>query len=291
MRNMAQLSRLRRDDARFPRPLLEIPKPPEALYLEGALPDPERYIYMSVVGSRRFTNYGKSVCEKLIHELAGYPVAVVSGLALGIDAAAHRAALKAGLPTVAIPGSGLDRSVLYPSSNRRLGDEIVAKGGALLSEFEPTAHAMIHMFPQRNRLMAGISRAVLVIEAGARSGTLITARLALDYNRDVLAVPGPIFSENAAGVNRLIAQGATPVTSGAEILTALGIEPRDETSKEESLNLSPEEKKVLRCLREPLGRDELIRCLKLPASEANALLAELEIKGLVSERLGEIRKC
>src|SRR3989344_5631738 len=174
----------------FPLALLEIPQPPETLYVRGTLPDPTQFYYLAVVGSRKFTNYGREAVERIIGGLAGYPICIVSGLAMGIDAIAHRVALDAGLPTVAIPGSGLDSSVIYPRSNLALAREIIENGGALLSEFAPDLRAAPWTFPQRNRIMAGISQSTLVIEAEEKSGTLITARLAFDYNRNVFAVPG-----------------------------------------------------------------------------------------------------
>lgn len=276
--------------ADLPPPLLEIPEPPAQLYLEGAWPDPN-FILLTVVGSRRFSTYGRDACEKIIRELAGYPVAIVSGLALGIDTIAHESALAAHLPTLAFPGSGLDQSVLHPHSNRRLADEIVAAGGALVSEFEPTYPAGLHTFPRRNRLMAGVSRATLVIEAGEKSGTLITARLALDYNRDVYAVPGSIFSPNSFGTNNLIRQGAATITSGFDILQALGLASDLPAQSQLPLtDLSPLEKQIVDLLTvEALPRDLLISQLNLSTSEVNTTLAVMEIKGLIKETMGEIR--
>ena len=171
--------------AEFPESLKEIPQVPEKLYIVGTLPDPHAYYYLSVVGSRKYTSYGREAAERIIKGLAGYPIVIVSGLATGIDGIAHRAALDAGLLTVAFPGSGLDASVLYPRTNLALAKEIVEAGGALVSEFEPNFRAAPWTFPQRNRLMAGISQGTLVIEAEERSGTLITARLAVEYNKNV----------------------------------------------------------------------------------------------------------
>src|SRR3989344_1689451 len=176
----------------FPEGLIEIPQPPKELYIQGNLPSKEDGVLLAVVGSRRFTTYGRDVCEKIFSGLRNYPIVIVSGLAIGIDTLAHQNALKNGLKTIAMPGSGIDRKVLHPSSNRRLADEIIKSGGCLLSEYEPKLPAGAWTFPRRNRLMAGLSKAVLIIEAGERSGTLITARLATEYNRDVLAIPGSI---------------------------------------------------------------------------------------------------
>ena len=275
----------------FPKPLLEIPQPPKTLYIRGKLPSAD-LIYLAVVGSRKYTSYGRDICEKLIRGLKGYPIVIVSGLAIGIDTIAHKAALEAGLITVSFPGSGLDNSVLHPRNNVHLAQEIINKGGCLISEMDPSWKATLYSFPQRNRLMAGISKAVLIIEAQEKSGTLITARMALDYNRDVLAVPGSAFSSNSNGTNWLIKQGATPVTTSEDILIALGfeIERPKQTDKEKYADCSKEEMKIIGLLLEPVERDDLIRESKMDIATANALLSIMEIKDLIKEELGEIRK-
>ena len=280
--------------ADFPPLLREINDPPAKLYLEGVWPAGELK-FLTVVGSRRHSRYGLEATQELIAGLSNQPVVIVSGLAVGIDTVAHKAALKNKLLTVAVPGSGLDRSVLHPSSNRRLADEIVAAGGALLSELEPSQPAGIHTFPRRNRIMAGLAHAVLIIEAGEKSGTLITARLAMEYNRDVLVVPGSIFSPNSRGANALIRHGAMPVNHSGDILQALDLADDDEASRADRqarlfADLSADEQKIVDLLAvESLPRDELIELSGLSASTANILLAALEIKGLVKEALGEVR--
>lgn len=275
----------------FPKALLEIPQPPKTLYIRGKLPDPN-FIYLAVVGSRRYTSYGKDMCQKLIHGLKNYPIVIVSGLAIGMDSIAHHAALDAGLLTVSFPGSGLDNSVIHPRSNIRLAEEIVDKGGCLISELEPSWKATLYSFPQRNRLMAGISKAVLVIEAEEKSGSLITARMALDYNRDVLAVPGSAFSSNSNGTNWLIKQGAVPVTCSDDIIEALGFEIKKpiKSDKEKYADCDKNELRVIELLREPMERDELIRQLRMDTGAANALLSIMELRELIKEELGEIRK-
>jgi DNA processing protein len=273
----------------FPSALLEIPQPPKTLWLAGELPAKDS-VYLCIVGSRKFTSYGKDACEKIIEGLRGYPIVIVSGMAVGIDSIAHKAALKAGLKTLVFPGSGLSDKALFPQVNVKLKKEILEAGGALLSEFEPDFKAEYWTFPMRNRLMAGISKAVLIIEAEEKSGTMITAKLATDYNRDLLALPGSIFSPTSKGTNKMIRLGATPVTSAEDILVALGFEV-DDTAKQKSLfeDASMEEKSVLKLLAEPCGRDELVKKMKVPIAEANALLSIMEIKGLIREELGEIR--
>ncbi|OHA26647.1 MAG: DNA protecting protein DprA [Candidatus Taylorbacteria bacterium RIFCSPHIGHO2_02_FULL_44_36] len=273
-------------------PLLkEIPDPPEKLYIRGALPDWSQK-FLCVVGARRYTSYGKEACEKLIAGLRGYPIIIVSGLALGIDSIAHRAALAAGLKTLAVPGSGLLPEAIHPRFHRQLAEKIIEAGGALLSEFEPDFRATLWAFPQRNRIMAGLANATLVVEAEKKSGTLITAKLATEYNRDVLTIPGSIFSPNSEGPHLLIRLGATPVTSPAELLEALGFKTEAENSQAQLAlayaDCSSDERKILELLREPLARDILISRLGFPASRANALLSVLEIKGLIKESLGEL---
>ena len=272
----------------FPPLLSEMPDPPHSLYMRGSLPPPGAAL-LSVVGSRRMSAYGKEACERLIAGLAGYPISIVSGLALGIDGVAHTAALKAGLHTLAIPGSGLDDSVLYPRSHHGLAREILKASGGLLSEEPPLFRARPESFPKRNRIMAGISRATLVVEASIKSGTLITARLALDYNRELLAVPHPIFSESGAGGHLFMKLGAAPVRSTDDILEALRIEPATSATAQ-ALDLSPNEERVLGALVGPLPRDEIIRTLGMSTAEANALLLSMELRGLIQETLGAVRK-
>ena len=269
---------------------MEIPQPPTKLYIIGELPKEENLVFLCVVGSRKYTSYGRDIAEKLIEGLAGYPVVIVSGLALGIDSIAHQKAIDVGLKTIAFPGSGLKEKVIYPKSNFGLAQRIIEKGGCLLSEFEPDFEATQWSFPCRNRLMTGISRAILVIEAEQKSGTLITARMATDYNRDVLAVPGSVFSPNSVGTNRLIRQGATPITNSNELLEALGFNVTQKLFEEKNLdNCSPEEKEILEILREPISRDDITRRLGKSTSEVNTLLSIMEIKGLIKEEMGEIR--
>ena len=277
---------------KWPKQLLEIPQIPKQLYIIGDIPNEiEKLIYLCIVGSRKHTSYGKEICEKIIEGLRGYPIVIVSGFAIGIDAIAHKKAMNVGLKTIVFPGSGLSASAMYPKSNVILMSEIVKKGGCLISEFEPDFKATLWSFPMRNRLMAGISRAVLVIEAEERSGTLITARLTTEYNRDLLAVPGSVFSPNSKGTNKLIRQGATPIRNAEDVLEALGFEIENDKNKQASLfeDLSIEEKIVIDLLREPISRDDLIRLLKMPTSEANSILSVMEIKGIIKEEFGEIR--
>ena len=252
----------------------EISDPPKTLWIRGNLP-PAGQKFLAVVGSRRHSSYGKEVCEKLIAGLTGHPISIISGLALGIDSIAHRSALNASLHTIAVPGSGLNDGVLYPRTHLGLAHEILKSGGALLSEFEPDMRATPYTFPQRNRIMAGLAHAVLLVEAGERSGTLITARLTSEFNRELLVVPGSIFSPNSAGVHQFLKLGATPITTSADILQALGfdIEAGNTISHED---LSDDERAVVELLSvEPLDRDQLIAKLGKNASEVSILLSTL----------------
>ena len=271
----------------FPPLLREINDAPKQLYIRGTMPS-FGHTWLAVVGSRACTAYGERVVKYLIDGLRGYPVVIVSGLAYGIDALAHRAAMDAGLPTIGVPGSGLDWNVLYPRAHAGLAREIIAHGGALLSEFEPGTTTMDYMFPQRNRIMAGMSNATLVVEAKEKSGSLITAKLAAEYNRDLLVVPGQIFSAESKGTHQFLRLGATAITSIDDLLQALGLAPRE---RREILrgDVTDEEMRVLETLASPVSRDELLASLELPISEANILLSMMEIKGLIVEELGVVR--
>jgi len=273
--------------ADFPPLLREIADPPKKLYVRGKLPSTD-WKWLAVVGSRAMTSYGRQACLHLISGLRGYPVVIVSGLAFGVDAAAHKAALEAGLPTVGVPGSGLDWSVFYPRANVSLAREIIKAGGALLSEYEPELKAADYTFPQRNRIMAGLCQATLMIEAKERSGSLITARLTTEYNRELLVVPGSIFSAESRGTHQFLKLGATPVTEPEDILRALGIKIEDK-EKVSRADLSEDEARVLEIISTPCPRDELMQALELPISEANILLSTMEIKGLIVEELGVVR--
>ncbi|MEN9413169.1 MAG: hypothetical protein RLZZ342_256 [Candidatus Parcubacteria bacterium] len=271
-------------------PLLdEIHDPPKKMYGRGSVPTAPELKWLTVVGSRACTSYGRQAVRHLIAGLRGQPIVIVSGLAYGIDAEAHRAALDAGLTCVGIPGSGLDWSVLYPKANINLAREILERGGALLSEFEPAQRAADYTFPKRDRIMAGIAHATLVIEAKEKSGTLITARMAVEYNRELLVVPGSIFSAESAGVHQFLKLGATPATEPADILKVLGLEPRTSLAATLREDLSPQEVQVLSIIASPCSRDELIEALALPTAETNMLLSLMEIKGLVVEEFGVVR--
>jgi DNA processing protein len=279
----------------FPAKLREIPQPPEALWLRGTMPSEETKL-LAVVGSRALTRYGREACEMLLAGLAGYPISIVSGLALGADACAHKAALCAALHTIAIPGSSVDDHSIGPRSNLGLAHQILNSGGALLSEHETGYLAHPYDFPSRNRIMAGLADAVLIIESGPKSGTLITARLATEYNRDLLCVPHRIGDSHGFGFELFSRLGAAIVTEPKHILEALGIEPRDESDQLAALmhsameTMNRNERTLYELLETPQQRDALIRSAGLPAGETLTTLISLEFKGLVKEEFGAWRR-
>ncbi len=283
--NRMEIRDLKKKD--FPPLLLKINDPPESMRIIGEIPQTEKYL--AVVGSRKYSEYGKVVCEKLIEGLRGYPITIVSGLALGMDAIAHHSAIRTGLPTVAILPSGLSEKVLYPSTNRELAKEIVETGGALISEFKDGFITTPWSPPQRNRIMAGMCHATLVIEAELKSGTLITSKYAIEYNRDVFTVPNSIFSKTSEGPHMLLRLGATPITQSSDIVSALGLNPHEDLfQKRDYSQCSSDEHEVINILNEPLSRDEIIRRLGKPVYVTQTIIATMEIKGLIEEVMGEI---
>ncbi len=270
----------------WPAQLTEIPQPPKRLWVRGALP-PVGHKLLTVVGSRAMTRYGQEACEKLITGLAGYPISIVSGLALGTDTCAHKAALSAGLHTLVVPGSGLGDDVLYPRSNRAFAKEILKAGGGFISEYAPDEPSRVYYFPERNRIMVGLSDAVLIIEAGQKSGTLITARLAGEYNRDLLAIPHRIGDPHAFGSHLFIRLGASLVSDPLHILEALHIAPRESgVAGVAPSDLEDAELVIWSMLDEPMTRDEILRKAGVQTGEALTALVALELRGLIKEEFG-----
>lgn len=273
-------------DERFPSLLEETPDPPALLYVRG---DPEIWRdkpLVSIVGSRKYTSYGKQVASELAKELARFGFVIVSGLAFGIDAIAHEAALEGEGLTLAVLGSGSDDVTLSPQSHLDLAHRIIDSGGAVITELAPGTPGSVGTFPARNRIMAGMSLGTIVIEAAEESGSLITARLALDYNRTVFAVPGSIFSPVSTGTNALLKEGARVVTGIQDILEELAPHLSYEKKKKNDAtlieSLSAEEKEILRHIsHEPLHVDKIIEASRLETTRVNAILTELEMHGLV----------
>lgn len=266
------------------------PCPPE-LYIRGELPDQSVFRFLCVVGSRKASSYGAQACRQIIQGLKGYPIAIVSGLAIGIDSLAHKAALEAGLPCVGFPGSGLGWDVLYPQSSRKLAEDILSSGGALLSMNDERATPEWWMFPQRNQLMAGISHATLVVEAGRRSGSLLTAEYATSNSRDVLAVPGSIYAAHSYGPHVLMKGCANPVTSSEDILKLFNFDIKERHARA-AVHLPASAKRVLAFISLGETTNDLIAdALHTPIREISAQISLLEIAGLVSVSGETVRIC
>lgn len=282
-------------DSDFPKNLQEVPDPPGILYVKGNLKKQDE-IAVAVIGSRKYTEYGERIIQEIVYPLAKSGVTIISGLALGIDALAHATALEAKTRTIGVLGCGLDQ--IYPVSNIKLADKIIQAGGAIISEFPIGTPALKFNFPIRNRIIAGLSLGTLVVEAAESSGSLITAQCALEYNREVFAVPGNIFKENSFGPNQLIQMGAKLVTQAQDILTELNLtDLNTKSTMIEILPETPEEEKILLLLKKEKIIDQIIRESQLPASIINATLVMLEMKGAIRHlgggmyvRRGKIKK-
>ncbi|MEZ0292821.1 MAG: DNA-processing protein DprA [Solirubrobacteraceae bacterium] len=278
--------RLRRADTRYPTLLGQIPDPPSSLWLRGEadvelLASPA----VAIVGARACSGYGRSVARMLASEAAAAGVVVVSGLARGVDGEAHRGALAAGGPTVAVLGCGIDRD--YPAAHAELARSIVATGGLIVSEYEPGTEPAPWRFPARNRIIAGLARATVVVEARERSGALITADFALEDGREVLVVPGEITSALSAGANGLLRQGATPVTCAADVLEAIGVERV--SAAPEIPDVAGAAAVVEALTGGAATPDELARATSLSAGAVAAALVELELAGVVAVEEGVVR--
>jgi DNA processing protein len=269
------------DDENYPRQLKNIHSAPPLLYVQGNLAAQDE-IAVAVVGTRRLTVYGRECTMRLAGELARHSITVVSGLAKGVDTMAHRAALEAGGRTLAVLGTGLD--VVYPPENARLTEEIV-QHGAIISDYPLGTQPEAGNFPPRNRLISGLSLGVLIVEAGDKSGALITCDYALEQGREVFAVPGNITSRMSAGTNRLIQQGAKLVTRVEDIVEELNLGMvAEQLSMREVLPENDQEAALLRSLTaEPIHVDELVRASGLPVAEVSAALTMMELKGLVRQ--------
>ena len=277
--------RIARSDARFPPRLNAIFDPPPALYLRGS-GEPELLARraVGVVGARSCSPYGAQVARMLGRELSAAGLVVVSGLARGIDGEAHRGALESGGPTVGVLGCGIDRD--YPAVNASLSRRM-EDGGLVVSEYEPGVEPAPWRFPARNRIIAGLCEAVVVVEARERSGALITADFALEEGRDVFAVPGEITNALSVGSNALLKLGATPLTGSGDVLDALGIERAAASSDPD---VSEAAARVLALVRDvPSGADELVAKASLEAGAVSVALTELELAGLVAAADGVYR--
>ena len=290
-------------DARYPENLREITTPPEQLYVRGSFAE-EDALAVAIVGSRAATSYGLAVAERLAADLAARGVTVVSGLARGIDSAAHRGALRVGGRTIAVLGSGVD--VIYPPENRRLAGEI-ASHGAVVSQFEPGTRPLAGHFPARNRVIAGLGLAVVVVEAAEKSGSLITAGLAGEMGREVMAVPGLLTSAQSVGAHRLIQDGAALIQGWEDVVSQLPLRSRDRVrsvSMETPVNTQAkgaatvptgprdpqhsEQSQLLGLIgEEPTDIDGIIERSGLTPGRASALLVTLEVEGRIRQLEGK----
>ncbi len=273
-------------DQSYPKNLRQIYDSPPLLYVRGNL-QPRDDLAISMVGSRLATNYGRTVTERVAGDLARHGVTMVSGMARGIDSAAHRGALSVGGRTIAVLGCGVD--IIYPRENRHLFEEIMAHG-AVISEFPMSTPPEGVNFPRRNRIISGLSLGVVIVQASTRSGSLITARLALEQNRDVFAVPGNIGMAGTQGTNRLIKQGAKLVESAEDILEEIlpRLRPPGSASEDGDLPLEEEEERIFCLLEdEPIHIDSIIVQSGMSVSRVSAILLQLELKGLVQQLSGK----
>jgi DNA processing protein len=269
-----------REDTLYPKHLLTIQKAPYVLYVKGNPHVLSEEQTIAIVGTRKVTNYGRQVTEMLTQELVQSGFTIVSGLALGVDAIAHQMTVQNHGKTIAVLGCGVD--CCYPSSNQKIYDEIIESGGCIISELPLSHQPTVGSFPARNRIIAGLSLAVLVTEGAADSGSLITADEALKNNRRVFAVPGPITSSLSVGPYRLLKDGAVLVSSVEEIFSELGINNPEVRNKEKVKGDTKEEQEILDLLQnEQLHFDEIVRFLAIDSSEVSSILTIMELKGMI----------
>jgi len=274
-----------RNNEKYPDLLKKIPEPPLGIFCIGELPADDTH-KIAIIGSRKCSEYGLLATRLLAKPLASTGVVIVSGMARGVDSMAHRGALDGKGKTIAVLGTSAE--ICYPKENKNLREEII-KNGCLISEYPPGTTPQPAYFPARNRIISGLSSAVVVTEAKAKSGTLITVDQAMDQGREVMAVPGNISSKLSEGTNGLIREGATPVSSYEDILFALGIKKNEKSSLDlqKKSHLAPEEKQVYDILDfDPVEFDILIEKTNLGLGKLHLLCTNLEIKGLIKKLPG-----
>jgi DNA processing protein len=282
---MEEIKEITIKDKEYPQSLRNIPEPPKVLYFRGNLSLEKNNL--AVVGTRKFSPYGKQATLDIVGQLSEAGLTIISGFAPGIDTFAHQRTLECNGKTIAVLGTGLDEKSIYPKENLKLAREIIRKGGCLISEYPPGTHGSKITFPKRNRIIAGLSLGVLVIEAKERSGALITANYAFSLKKKVFALPGSIYSSNSKGPHYLIKQGAKLVEGAQDILKELNI---PNLSKKQIIEGETEEERIiLNCLRgEALIIDKIIEKTKIPPSKVFGTLAILELKGKVRNLGGNI---
>lgn len=275
------------EDDKYPSLLKQISDPPAVLYYKGELFDCNLERTLAVVGSRKSTHHAKDAVRKILAELSGTDICIVSGLAAGIDTTAHEAAMDNNLKTIGVIASGFD--FIYPSSNKQLYERIEKGCGAVVTEYYPTFQPLKFRFPQRNRIVSGLSFGTLVAEASLRSGALITSNLCLEQGRELMCIPGLISNPNTEGIYKLLKNGATLVTQAQDILEALNWEIKPaEQLKIDLSSLTPDEEKILDALEvEEKGFDELAAVTKIDTVDLLTNLTMMELKGIIKQVTGD----
>ncbi|GBD33785.1 DNA processing protein DprA [bacterium HR34] len=279
---MENIIKIEKQSEYYPKKLLDLKDPPKCLWTVGnleLLKQTQDFPTLAVVGTRRYSEYGKIVVRKIVQELSSYFI-IVSGMALGIDALSHKICIENNGKTIAVLGSGVDEESIYPRENIRLAKEILEKQGLIISELEPGTKATKFTFPKRNRIIAGLSDGVLVIEAREKSGTIITANFAKEIKRKVFAVPGSVFSVNSKGTNNLIKEGAILTSGAQDILNSFGIKSSYNKIID---NLSEKERTLLKFIENGCDIDELVEKLNLSVPEILKLITQLETKNLIDQ--------
>ncbi|MDP2910354.1 MAG: DNA-processing protein DprA [bacterium] len=283
------------DDPKYPNLLKEISDPPKQLYYKGEWQDEIFENCLAVVGSRRMTTYGRQIAEKLVSEIASRGITIVSGFMYGIDATAHKAAVDIGAKTIAVMPCGIE--LVHPENQVKLYDEILENNGLIISEYDGNLLPTNWTYPRRNRIVAGLSKAIMVVEAGERSGSLITANFAKKFKRKIFAVPGPLTSILSKGINQLIREGAGVVTCAEDVLEFFGrslkeVRPFGNSNEEadrghlpasrHGVSMNSLEQQIIQQLqKEPMEIDLLSRFLGVSAAEAGKVLSMMELRGLV----------
>ncbi len=277
------------NESNYPYLLSQIFDPPPILYYKGNLGALDSIKSLAVIGSRKMTTYGKKCIDYLLPEIISSGVSIVSGLALGIDAYAHEVTLKNKGKAIAIIGSGL--SICYPSQNEWLYREIIENGGVIFSPFSFDIQSFPYNFPMRNRIISGLSHGVLIVEAQEKSGTIITAKSAIEQGRDVFVVPGDIFRELSVGTNELWKEGAIPVSKSSDILKFMGFDTDNKSSvRNQNKIINDEYKEIWDILSDPMNLDDLVHLSKINIIELQANLSQMEILGIVSLENGLFRR-
>ena len=275
------------EDEKYPKMLKEIYNPPSVLFIKGDLDICNLEKTLAVVGSRRASNGAKEVLNKILLEFAGTDLCIVSGLAAGIDTVAHKSALEAGLKTIGVIASGFD--FCYPTSNKQLYKDIEDGNGAILTEYWPTVEPLSFHFPQRNRIVSGISYGTLIAEAALKSGAMITANLTLEQNRELMCIPGSLTNPNTEGIYKLLQDGATMITCADNIINALGWTlSKNSQVKTSEFDLDDKEKTVFAEIAiEPKTFDDIMNLTGLKFDDLMSVLTMLELKGIIKQTDGE----